>query len=116
LAADMKMRGFVVASHKANMRGHENKRAATRGGQQPFYNFMLRVLLERVTSCVAASAQKQFGGPRRVKVVLAQTGGVYYSQTLAYIELLRIQAEGHTTYLKAMEIDPRVLSMKLVEP
>lgn len=116
LAAGMKMRGSVVVSHKANMRGHENKRAAVRSGQQPFYNFMLRVLLERVTSCVAGSAEKHFGGPRRVKVILAQTGGVYYSQTLAYIELLRIQAEGHATYLKAMEIDPRVLSIQLVEP
>ncbi|RYG86902.1 MAG: DUF3800 domain-containing protein [Alphaproteobacteria bacterium] len=116
LAAGLKMRGFVVASHKENMRGHENKRAAIRNGQQPFYNFMLRVLLERVTSCVAQSSERRFGEPRRLKVVLAQTGGVYYSQTLAYIELLKIQAEGHTTYLNAMEIDPRVLSIHLVEP
>lgn len=116
LASNLKMRGFVVLSHKQNMRGYTNTRAAKMSGQAPFYNFMLRVLLERVTAAVARSTQKQFGGWRKLKIVLGQTGGVYYSQTRAYVELLRSQAFNHATYLSAREVEPRVLDFNLIEP
>jgi hypothetical protein len=110
------MMGFVVLSHKENMRGYTNSRAAIMSGQATYYNFMLRVLLERATAAVARSTHKQFGGWRKMKIVLGQTGGVFYSQTSAYIELLRSQAFNKATFLSAREVEPRVLSMNLIEP
>jgi hypothetical protein len=43
------VRGFVLASNKKNMRGYRNERAERVRSQQWFYNFCLRLLLERVT-------------------------------------------------------------------
>src|SRR5688572_17097364 len=50
--ARLPARFFVLASNKKNMRGHRNPRAAAKMGyiqsSQMFYNFCLRLLLERV--------------------------------------------------------------------
>jgi len=47
--AKLPIRGFVLASNKKNMRQYRNQRAERVKSQQWFYNFCLRLLLERVT-------------------------------------------------------------------
>ena len=113
--AKLPLRAFMVLSHKENMRGYENPRAAKAGGENVFYNFCLRVLLERVTEAVARSSLKRFDRPAKMKIVIAQTGGVRYGQTAAYLELLRLQAVAGTTFLSAATINPKVVDMWLVE-
>lgn len=113
--AQLPLAAFVVLSHKENMRGYKNSRAAAAGGEDVFYNFCLRVLLERVSASVRSSSLSRFGKVTRLKVVIAQTGAVRYSQTIAYIELLRMQARAGTTYLSAATIDPQVLDMWQIE-
>lgn len=113
--AKLPLRAFVVLSHKDNMRGYENLKAAKAGGENVFYNFCLRVLLERVTAAVARSSLRRFDKPSKLKIVIAQTGGIRYGQTAAYLELLRFQAVAGTTFLSASVINPRVLDMWLVE-
>ena len=49
MVADLPARAFVVCSNKKNMRGYNNERAAERGGKQWYYNFCVRLLMERVT-------------------------------------------------------------------
>ena len=113
--AKLPLRSFVVLSHKDNMRGYVNDRAAKMAGENVFYNFCLRILLERVTEAVARSSAKRFGHAAKLKIVVAETGGVRYSQTAAYMEYLRQQALNGTTFLQAATINPRVLDMWLIE-
>lgn len=97
------------------MRHHTNARAARAGGKNVFYNFCLRVLLERVTHQVAQSSLIRFGEVRRLKVVIAETGGVKYDHTMEYIERLRAQALTGRTFLSQMTIHPKVASGWQVE-
>ena len=101
---------FVVLSHKENMRNYRNKRAERAQGKNVFYNFCLRVLLERVTQTVAQTSIKRFGDVRMLKTIIAQTGGVRYEHTMDYIEKLRAQAIMGTTFLDAKTVHPRVVS------
>lgn len=108
--AALPLSAFVVLSHKENMRGHRNRRAERANSRNVFYNFCLRVLLERVTHTVARTSEKRFGDVRMLKTVIAQTGGVRYEHTMRYIEKLRAQAITGTTFLDTKVLHPRVVS------
>ena len=56
---------FVVCSHKKNMEGYRNDNAAAKL-QEPdwFYNFMTRLLLERVTNFVLRDSLDKHGRPK----------------------------------------------------
>lgn len=114
--AKLPVSAFTVLSHKENMRGHVNKRAERIGGKNVLYNFCLRVLLERVTHTVARTSLNQFGEVRRLKIIIAQTGGVRYEQTMEYLEKLRAQAITGTTFLDTKVIHPAVASAWQFEP
>ncbi|WP_371931260.1 DUF3800 domain-containing protein [Nioella sp. MMSF_3534] len=115
LLAEHPCRLFAVASNKKNMRGHDNSRAARRGGKQWYYNYCVRLLMERVTDFCLRDSSKRFGGPRNVRVIFSLRGGHSYGQTKAYWELLKAQAIGKTTYLNKREIAHQVLRFGLVE-
>ncbi|MEO3476251.1 DUF3800 domain-containing protein [Phaeobacter sp. CAU 1743] len=70
LLADYPCRFFAVVSNKKNMRGHNNTRAARRGGKQWYYNYCVRILMERVTDFCLRDSIKRFGSPRYLKVIL----------------------------------------------
>lgn len=114
LLATKPCRLFAVASHKPNMSGYENPRPEGRGGQHVFYNWVLRVLLERVTHWVRAKSLKDHGEVRKARLVLSATGGLNYGQLKAYHELLRLQ--GKNAYLNAKTIAWDVLTQSLYEP
>jgi hypothetical protein len=115
LMAERPLRAFVVASNKKNMQGYQNMRAAKRGAKQWFYNWLLRLLLERVTHFVAARSTVDFGEIRPMRVVFSQRGGHSYGQTKAYLEVLKAQASGRTTHLQKREIIPAALRFNLVD-
>ncbi|AKR55738.1 hypothetical protein XM25_07990 [Devosia sp. H5989] len=113
--AKLPIKAFVVLSHKDNMRGYRNDRAARAGGKNVFYNFCLRVMLERATQTVARSSMNRFGEIKPMKIVIAETGGVRYEHTMEYLEKLRAQAITGTTFLKASTIHPKVAASWLFE-
>lgn len=115
LLANKPIVGFVVCSNKKNMRGWTNPRAAIQGGRQWFYNYCVRLLMERVTAFCAKDSQKKYGGPRVVKVVFSERGGHNYGQTKAYWQLLKRQAAAKTTFLGKREINFDVLRYSLVD-
>lgn len=105
---------FAVASHKPNMSGYENPKPEGRNGQFVFYNWVLRVLLERVTQWVRARSLEDHGEVRPARLVLSATGGLRYTQLLAYHELLRLQ--GQNAYLNRRTVAWDVLRSSLYEP
>jgi hypothetical protein len=116
LIARMPLKLFCVCSNKRNMRQYDNPRAASRmHSKQWLYNFLVRLLIERVTSAVAAHSEENFGERRYVKFVFSRRGGHSYSQTKAYHELMRLQARAKTTVLKYRIPTWSVMSMSLIE-
>lgn len=114
MLAEKPCRLFAVVSHKPNMEGHENSRAQARGGQHVFYNWVLRVLLERVTQWIRAKSLADHGQVLPARLVLSATGGLNYNQLRAYHEVLRLQ--GKNAYLNKRTIAWDVLNWHLYEP
>ena len=113
--AALPIRAFAVCSNKKNMREHRNARAAKIPSQQWFYNFCVRLLLERVTAFCAARTMGDYGEKRLVKVEFSEKGGHRYSQTSAYHYYLAQQQEGKGVYLNKREPVPGMLDWQLME-
>ncbi len=113
--ASLPVRALTVCSHKVNMRGHNNSRAAKRGGKQWYYNYCVRLLMERATELCLRDSLRRYNQARYLRVVFSKRGGHSYAQTKAYWEVLKNQAAGGTTFLKKREIRHQVLRFDLVE-
>ncbi|MGF6156483.1 hypothetical protein M2267_001726 [Ensifer sp. KUDG1] len=113
--AKLPVRLFVVASNKKNMRRHRNERAEKVLSKQWFYNWLVRILIERVTHWCSRRAVRQFLPRRHVKFVFSQSGGHSYSQTAAYHQLLMRQARGGRPVLDKWVPRWEVMSPHLVE-
>lgn len=112
LLAEKPCRAFVVASNKKNMRGYRNKRAESASGELQnhfFYNWCVRLLLERVTDFCLDHSMKEYGEPRVLKIFFSKRGGHRYGQTKAYLEKLKAQARAGTTLKDLAQIKPEVL-------
>lgn len=109
------VRLFVVASNKKNMRAYRNEKAEKAGSKQWFYNWLVRLLIERVTDYCFRYAVKNGLNRRHVKFVFSETGGHSYSQTAAYHELLKYQSRGGSMMLNKRVPRWEVMSFKLVE-
>lgn len=96
---------FVVASHKQSMRDHRNLRLG-RATDQHFYNFCLRLLLERVTEWALNRCRLDGLEPRPLKVVFAERGGHNYRELRAYLAKLEAQTLTGNLVLKRRGITP----------
>lgn len=113
--ATLPLRGFAICSNKKNMRGHRNKRAETIPSQQWFYNWCIRLLLERVTAFCASRTQDDYGKVMPVKIEFSERGGIRYSQSKAYQHYLKFQQQGDKIYLKKREPVMQILDWDLME-
>jgi hypothetical protein len=110
------LRAFVVVSNKANMEGYRNLAAERYPGPRGwFYNWCIRVVIERVSDWVERHSKSLLGEPCHVKLVFSQRGGVQYRWLSAYIELLMKQARDDTTFLSKRTVKYRVLHPMLIE-
>lgn len=110
-------RGFVVCSCKKTMLNHQNERAAAASGNQRdyLYNFVTRLLLERVTRYVVNAAPRHGIEKPVLRIVMASRKGHHFGQFKAYVLKLINQATGGTTYLDTREIEASVLRYNLIE-
>jgi hypothetical protein len=92
-------KGFVLASHKSNLREYINPRIGKMMDGGTFYNWCLRLLLERVTSWAEEWQRKNLGKTEPLQVLFA-TRGHNWKHFFAYIDLLRMQRESGTLFLK----------------
>jgi heme-degrading monooxygenase HmoA len=113
--AKLPVRAFVLASNKKNMRGYRNARAETVQSKQWFYNFCLRLLLERVTHYCYQHAVHEHAKGRFVKLIYSERAVHSFAQTAAYHELLKTQARGGTLFLQKRRIVSEVLDWRLTE-
>lgn len=115
--ADAQLRLFVVASNKKNMRGYRNPQAEAVSLHKHnwFYNYCIRILLERVSEWCAYMSIKEVGEPRHVKLVFSRRGGHSYRHVETYIQLLGKQAASDRLYQTAKAPDFRVIDHRLIE-
>lgn len=110
------VRAFAVCSNKKNMRGWSNTRAAKIPSQEWFYNWCLRLLLERVTAFCESRRHIDFpNNDCKIKIEFSRRGGHRYSQTRAYALYLRHQEKGDTLFLKKRKIHTDLLSTDLMQ-
>ena len=109
------IRAFAICSNKKNMRGYSNPKAAKIPSQQWFYNWCVRLLLERVTAFCASRTDCDYGKREMVKIEFSRRGGLHYSQTRAYHTYLGIQQEGDKIYLQKRQPVTKMLSTELME-
>ena len=107
-----------MLSHKPNMKGHKNPAAEavsiTPTPRGWFYNWCIRLLLERVTNACADASRHQCGHAQPIRIVFSRRGGVAYNWLGAYIEVLAHQARQGTTVLRKREIAPDVIDRRLI--
>lgn len=110
---------FAMLSNKKNMRKHRNERAAAKSSaispKQYFYNFCLRLILERITHYVLQHSMRKYGEPRHVKILFSKRDGHGYGHMFAYNEILKAQAKAGTTYLSKRTIRFEVIDYRLLE-
>ncbi len=111
--ASLSARYFVVCSNKKNMRGYNNPLAAEIPSQCWFYNWVTRLLLERITDFVSWHSSKEYGSPQRMKVEFSNRGGLSYSQMSAYFRWISYQ--GNNTFLRFGKIDWSTISYDLLK-
>lgn len=113
------VRCFAMLSNKKNMRGHRNLRAASRsegiGIDQVFYNWCLRIILERVTDFVYRHSIRTFGEPRHVKIILGERGTHSYARATWYGQMLKDQSKARTTYISKRTINWEVFDSRLIQ-
>ena len=113
--AELPLRAFVICSNKKNMRGYRNLKAESVRSQEWFYNWMVRLLLERVTIYCDARMSRHHTERKKIKVEFSQRGGHGYGQTPAYHRYLQGQQQSGQIYLKTREPVTDLLSMDLIE-
>lgn len=109
-----KARVLVVASHKDTMRSHYNPRLGRANGQK-FYNWCLRLLLERVSEwCYRRSA---YDGVEdcSARIVFSKRGGHKYDDLTDYLRKLEAQSLTGNLILSKRGIAPGVISEKHIE-
>jgi hypothetical protein len=97
--ATLPIRWISVVSNKRNLRGYTNPRAAKKDTRSPWYNWMLRLLLERCTAYCAARTMKDYGEFRTMRIELAARGGLSKARIKAYLYYLRNQSRGSNLYI-----------------
>lgn len=108
------VRLFVVASHKDTMRRHDSKRLG-RSSSQEFYNWCLRLLLERVTQWCAAKCKKEGLTTQPARIVFSRRGGHNYEHLKGYLRKLEAQTLTGNLTLDANSIAPGVIVEGLCE-
>lgn len=91
--AKEKVRLFAVVSNKRNMQRYRNPRAEAKNlhANNWFYNYCIRILLERVSDWVERRSIRDYREARKVKLVFSRRGGHSYRHVETYTKLLEIQ-------------------------
>lgn len=112
--ADKPLRIFVVASHKSTMRTHRSKKLG-RANDKEFYNWCLRLLLERVTEWCARRCRKAGIEVHPARLIFSERGGHDYQDLHDYLKKLEAQTLTGNLTLNKRGITPGVIYGSLCE-
>jgi hypothetical protein len=98
--ANENVRLFAVVSNKQTMRGYRNPsaEAVSFHPHGHFYNYCIRILLERVTEWVELRSTLDYGEHRKILLVFSERGGHSYRHVETYLRKLKIQKEQGNLY------------------
>jgi hypothetical protein len=82
---------------------------------QWFYNWCVRLLLERITDYVEKRSLAEYRKPQFVKLVFSRRGGHSFTQTNAYAELIKTQSRAGTLIVDKRSVKWAVLNRHLLE-
>jgi hypothetical protein len=105
MVSKLPIRFFVYASNKRNMRRHYNGKAAKIPSQNWFYNFGLRILLEKVTRWSFAKSKRSGKSSCGLKIYLGERANVRHSQSVAYLHYIRSQSSINNLYIKTDDLE-----------
>lgn len=88
--ADKPVRIFSIASHKQSMRSHRSQKLG-RATDKEFYNWCLRLLLERVTEWCARRSLNAGIEIEPARIVFSERGGHDYRELMGYLKKLEAQ-------------------------
>jgi hypothetical protein len=108
------LRLFVVMSNKKNIKGYRNPR--THPEKNYLYWWLTRLLLERVTRFCAEASHVIYQEPRPIKMIFSLRGGMSYDRLIAYLRLLRLEAEIQRAYRYAEYRDSCMESSACTNP
>jgi hypothetical protein len=99
--ASLNFRWFVAVSHKPNMRGYRNTKAERVRSKNYFYNWMTRILLEKITQyCYNDGTTRYRGKPQhKLRVEFSTRGGMFYPHTRDYLAKLWLQSQENRLYI-----------------
>jgi hypothetical protein len=92
--ATLNYRWFVSVSHKPNMRGYRNTRAEFARSKNYFYNWMARVLLEKITQYCQKDSLTRYRGKEqhKLRIEASTRGGMFYPHTKDYLSKLWLRS------------------------
>lgn len=100
------------------MRNYNNERARQAGTATSdwdhLYNFIIRLLLERVTNYVKIDARRKEIITPLLKVIFSYRKGHSAAHLRLYLNQLKLRAENKTTHWKTRVIHPEVLQRNLI--
>ncbi|NVK62362.1 MAG: hypothetical protein HWE37_20085 [Rhodobacteraceae bacterium] len=93
------------------MIGHRNERAAkvSANPKNVLYNFVCRLLLERVTQYVSLSAERHEIDKPVLRIVMSSRRGHHFGRFKAYVQQLINQSTAGSTFLNTRSVDAKVL-------
>ena len=94
------------------MRGYHNPRAAQVRSNNPFYNSLLRLLLERVSDFCERRTVRDYGETRKLRIEMGTTGGFSIAQTQAYLTKLQMQSTANRLYLPRGDLAWQVIDVQ----
>lgn len=105
IVATLPIRTFVLLSNKKNMRQHRNISAEKIPTPDWFYNFCIRLLLERISQYLAKCSPADGAAVGPARLIFSRRGSAYYGHINSYMTYLRKQSENGRLFLKAGEVD-----------
>lgn len=106
-------RCFVVVSHKPNMRRYRNPRAEqVSGGKNIFYNFMARLLLEKISRYCYKHSMRRHREPRHIRIEFSNRGGHFHGLMRGYFGRLQMQDASGKLYLTTDAITWAVMDIQ----
>lgn len=99
--ATLPVRAFTMASHKSNLREYVNPRIQKQMDDGTFYNWCMRLMMERLTAW-AWAWMSEHGGVEPLRIVFAERGGHSYDKMFGYFRVLRMQKDAGTLFLPGL--------------